>query len=197
MQTADPDRFKFAFPGVMEGNLTGCSWETNQPCTAPMKGSDCYAVKCDSIEYSCPPSGQEACPGFTGTSCDKVPGTSKPYWMHKCNPLALPTPERVTMLTCNATADEDDSFQCYFSQVLLPVNTLFVWVSCSSLQLGHCQDTSLHSRDHMRSQQQHACMHSCTSEPLHIFLARKNNSLQLKTHDRFAMRCRREVCRKQ
>ena len=117
MQTADPERMKFAYPGVMEGNLSGCSWDINQPCTAPMTGSDCYAVKCDSIDYSCPPAGQETCPAFTGTSCGKVPGESKPYWMHKCNPLALPTRDKVTMLTCNATADVDGSFQCYFSQV--------------------------------------------------------------------------------
>ena len=118
MQTFDPpEKWQYAYPGVFEGNLSGCSWAAGQPCRSPLVGDDCFELRCGNIAVDCPPQGQPACPGFTKTSCGKMPPPhdDKPYWMHKCNPLAMPSADKVTVLSCRPDADEG-MFQCYFLQ---------------------------------------------------------------------------------
>jgi hypothetical protein len=117
VQTFKPlEKWKFAYPGVLEGNLTECTWSSNQKCVDPLEGEDCFKVRCEHIAVDCPPQGQDVCPHFTKISCGWMPGTTKPYWMHKCNPLAVPLPTKVTFVTCKPTPLDDGSFQCYFTQ---------------------------------------------------------------------------------
>lgn len=56
------------------------------------------------------------CPGWTPTSCGKIhedqPGN---YWMHRCNPLAIPKNDTATILSCKPQA-VNGTFQCYFGQ---------------------------------------------------------------------------------
>lgn len=121
MQTFEPtEKWRYAYPGVFEGNLTGCTWAGGQTCRTPLKGEDCFEVRCGHLALDCPPRGQEVCPGFNNLACGKMPppNEAKPYWMHKCNPLALPSPDKVTVLSCRPEADTG-VFQCYFLQVRL------------------------------------------------------------------------------
>ena len=57
------------------------------------------------------------CPGWTPTSCGKIhedqPGN---YWMHRCNPLAIPKNDTTTIMSCKPQA-VNGTFQCYFGQV--------------------------------------------------------------------------------
>lgn len=61
------------------------------------------------------------CPGWTPTTCGRVhkdePGD---YWMHRCNPLAVPKNDTATVLSCKPQA-VNGTFQCYFGQVHLPL----------------------------------------------------------------------------
>lgn len=119
VQTFEPrEKWRYAYPGVFEGNLSDCTWAEGQKCRSPLVGEDCFEMRCGGIAIDCPPPGQETCPGFTGTACDKMPppNDGKPYWVHKCSPLALPSPDKVTVLSCRQEAD-GGRFQCYFVQV--------------------------------------------------------------------------------
>ena len=101
VQTFPPaGKFDFAYPGVLEGNLTDCTWVANTECVSPLSGSDCFKIECERIDVACPPAGQDVCPDFTNTSCGTIPGTTTKYWMHKCNPLATPKREKVTLVAC-------------------------------------------------------------------------------------------------
>ena len=57
------------------------------------------------------------CPGWTPTSCGRIhkdqPGD---YWMHRCNPLAVPKNDTATVLSCKPQA-VNGTYQCYFGQV--------------------------------------------------------------------------------
>ena len=118
LQTFEPvEKWKYAYPGVFEGSLSTCTWEAASSCLAPLTGSSCFEVSCKDLNVTCPPSGQEVCPEFKNMSCGNMPGTSKPYWAHKCSPFALPRPGLVTVLQCVTDPLEDGSFQCYFRQV--------------------------------------------------------------------------------
>ena len=111
------EKFKYAYPGVLEGNLTDCTWAIDQECVAPLDGDDCFKIRCQHIDYNCPPAGQDVCPHFTNVSCGWMPGTFKQYWMHKCNPLAVPSRTKVTFVTCKREPLASGAFQCYFTQV--------------------------------------------------------------------------------
>ena len=58
------------------------------------------------------------CPGWGPTSCGSIhkdqPGD---YWMHRCNPLAVPKNDTATILSCKPEA-VNGTFQCYFGQVI-------------------------------------------------------------------------------
>ena len=57
------------------------------------------------------------CPGWAPTSCGKIDDDSgEHYWMHRCNPLAVPKNDTATTLTCKPDA-VNGTFQCYFGQV--------------------------------------------------------------------------------
>lgn len=45
------------------------------------------------------------------------------YYMHRCNPLALPRNDTSTKLTCKPKP-ETGTFQCYFGQVSLCLSEL-------------------------------------------------------------------------
>lgn len=57
------------------------------------------------------------CPGWTPTACGQIhkdqPGN---WWMHRCNPLAVPKNDTATILSCKPQA-VNGTFQCYFGQV--------------------------------------------------------------------------------
>jgi hypothetical protein len=118
MQTFQPtEKWDYAYAGVFEGMLSECVWKTGAKCALPLTGNDCFKVTCQTIDFECPPPGQDVCPHWTNISCGNIPGTNRPYWAHKCSPLALPTLGKVSDMTCNSTADANGTFQCYFSQV--------------------------------------------------------------------------------
>jgi hypothetical protein len=128
MQTYKPmEKWKYAYPGVLEGNLTGCTWSSGAQCVDPLEGSDCFKIRCEHIDYDCPPKGQAVCPHFTQVSCGWMPGTTKPYWMHKCNPLAVPNRKKVTFVTCKPQALDGGAFQCYFTQARTPGCGASLW----------------------------------------------------------------------
>ncbi len=57
------------------------------------------------------------CPGWTPTSCGQIrPDEPGNYWMHRCNPLAVPKNDTATILSCKPQA-VNGTFQCYFGQV--------------------------------------------------------------------------------
>eukprot|EP00208_Stichococcus_sp_RCC1054_P008188 CAMPEP_0206149676 /NCGR_PEP_ID=MMETSP1473-20131121/37907_1 /ASSEMBLY_ACC=CAM_ASM_001109 /TAXON_ID=1461547 /ORGANISM="Stichococcus sp, Strain RCC1054" /LENGTH=1805 /DNA_ID=CAMNT_0053547157 /DNA_START=182 /DNA_END=5600 /DNA_ORIENTATION=- len=110
-------RYKYAHPVVWEGTFTGCSWATGD-CISPLKGDDCVTLSCDSANVVCPPNYVEKCPGYTITSCGKIPGEgSASYWMHRCNPLAVPKNGSAIKIACEPQRDnETNAFQCYIAQ---------------------------------------------------------------------------------
>ena len=57
----------------------------------------------------------EKCPGWSPTDCEKVPHEPLTYYMHRCNPLALPQNDTSTKLTCKPQA-VNGTFQCYLGQ---------------------------------------------------------------------------------
>jgi hypothetical protein len=117
VQTFPPqEKWKYAYPGVLEGVLEECTWTVNEACTPPLKGNDCFKIRCLHIDYDCPPKGQPVCPHFSKVSCGWMPGTHKKYWMHKCNPLATPSTTKVSYVTCKPQPLKDGAFQCYFAQ---------------------------------------------------------------------------------
>ena len=59
------------------------------------------------------------CPGWTPTTCGQVhKGQPGNWWMHRCNPLAVPKNDTATILSCKPQA-VNGTFQCYFGQVNL------------------------------------------------------------------------------
>lgn len=59
------------------------------------------------------------CPGWTPTSCGPIhKGQPGDWWMHRCNPLAVPKNDTATILSCKPQA-LNGTFQCYFGQVRL------------------------------------------------------------------------------
>lgn len=50
----DPHDFQYAYPGIWEGNFTGCSFSTGA-CTRPMQGDDCFVATCQGAGVVCPP----------------------------------------------------------------------------------------------------------------------------------------------
>ena len=120
-QTFAPlEKWKFAYPDVLDGTLTECAWSEREKCVFPLQGADCFKITCQHIDVHCPPEGQPVCPHYTGVSCGWMPGSTKPYWQLKCNPLAIPSPTKVTFVTCKPQPRPDGSFQCYFGQVPPP-----------------------------------------------------------------------------
>ncbi|KAL0042544.1 hypothetical protein WJX79_003095 [Trebouxia sp. C0005] len=111
----NPHDFQYAYAGVWEGNFTGCTFSTGA-CTRPMQGDDCFVATCEGAGVVCPPPYVKKCPGWTPTSCGKIhedqPGN---YWMHRCNPLAIPKNDTATILSCKPQA-VNGTFQCYFGQ---------------------------------------------------------------------------------
>ena len=51
----NPYEFQYAYPGIWEGNFTGCSFSTGA-CTRPMEGDDCFVATCEGAGVVCPPS---------------------------------------------------------------------------------------------------------------------------------------------
>ena len=115
-----PDKYKYAVPGVWDGNFTGCSL-TMTSCPDPLSPTDlCAVYECASGDVSCPPSGVEQCPGANELfGCGYVPGFAsrgERYWQHRCNPLSTPK-SRGIKFWCGVNSTRDDgSNVCYWAQ---------------------------------------------------------------------------------
>jgi len=115
-----PDKYKYAVPGVWDGNFTGCSL-TMTSCPDPLSSTDlCAVYECASGDVSCPPSGVEQCPGANELfGCGYVPGFAsrgERYWQHRCNPLSTPK-SRGIKFWCGVNSTRDDgSNVCYWAQ---------------------------------------------------------------------------------
>lgn len=119
-ETSDPnrcptkERYRYSASQVFEGKFLNCLWEKGD-CVSPLKGKDCVVYKCKDVDLECPPSYVKKCPGWTTFHCGNPPGEDRPYWMHHCNPLAMPMRDFDTKLACRATS-ENGKFQCYMTQ---------------------------------------------------------------------------------
>ena len=45
----------YAYPGVWDGQFTGCSWKMGE-CPSPLEGDDCWLYSCKGSDVHCPPS---------------------------------------------------------------------------------------------------------------------------------------------
>ena len=116
MQTFLPiERWTYAYPGVREGNFTGCS-STVTACAAHMPAGECFLVTCESASIQCPPPGQDLCPGFDGEGCSDMPGSKQPFWSHSCSPGIAPMSDTKMQLSCS-TSTSAGGFDCEFVQV--------------------------------------------------------------------------------
>ena len=71
------------------------------------------------IEICCMCTVVRKCPGWTPTSCGPIhKGQPGDWWMHRCNPLAVPKNNTATILSCKPQP-VNGTFQCYFGQVRL------------------------------------------------------------------------------
>lgn len=50
----DWHKFQYAYAGVWEGNITGCSFSYGA-CTRPLEGDDCFVARCEGAKVVCPP----------------------------------------------------------------------------------------------------------------------------------------------
>ncbi len=73
----DPDQYKYWYPLVWAGELTGCVI-TEGKCMlvtgSDVGAQDCFNFACADTSIQCPPEGLPECPGGAG-SCDIDPGT--------------------------------------------------------------------------------------------------------------------------
>ena len=50
----DWHKFQYAYAGIWEGNITGCTFSTGA-CTRPLEGDDCFVATCEGAKVVCPP----------------------------------------------------------------------------------------------------------------------------------------------
>ena len=143
-----PERFRYAFPQVWGGELTGCRWHDSadvEECSAAdpslpiWEGSMCHWMECSGSDIQCPPADVQQCPGYNGTNdfpCGFVPETGPnwvSYWTHKCYPISTPTAGAQISLKCRVTED-DDNFECIFWHEGMTIPP-FIPFTC---QVGNC-----------------------------------------------------------
>jgi ATP-binding cassette subfamily G (WHITE) protein 2 len=143
-----PERFRYAFPQVWGGELTGCRWHGGadiEDCAASdpnlpiWEGSSCHWMECSGSDIQCPPDDVQQCPGYNGTNdfpCGFVPDTGPnwvSYWTHKCYPVSTPSPGSQISLKCRIT-ENDDTFECIFWHEGMTIPP-FIPFTC---QVGNC-----------------------------------------------------------
>ena len=128
-----PERYDYAYPGVMDANFTGCSLSVTE-CASPLwhgggestPPESCITIHCVGGQVQCPPADVPKCPGYNIFGCgdctDCTPakspsGKTYKYWQHHCNPLSTPQSNVPSTLECEANpSTEDGAFRCVFSQ---------------------------------------------------------------------------------
>ena len=56
----DWHKFQYAYAGIWEGNITGCTFSTGA-CTRPLEGDDCFVAQCEGAKVVCPPPCKHSC----------------------------------------------------------------------------------------------------------------------------------------
>jgi hypothetical protein len=66
-----PDIFKYEYPEIWAGNISGCTLSTGKCMDVPFTDvgdQECVNWDCADTQVQCPPKGYETCPGWDGVS---------------------------------------------------------------------------------------------------------------------------------